>query len=93
VTVPAGQTVTLVYQVTVLDAAAGTTLVNKATWLGLSASVTDPVAVATIPSTGGGLAHTGAAFNPWSLLLWASVFLALGVMFLVFGRRNDEQEN
>ena len=93
VTVPAGQTVTLVYQVTVLDAAAGTTLVNKATWLGLSASVTDSVAVATIPSTGGGLAHTGAPFNPWSLLLWASVFLALGVMFLVFGRRNDEQEN
>ena len=93
VTVAAGQTVTLVYKVTVLDAAAGTTLVNKATWQGLSASTTDSVSVGEIPSTGGGLAHTGAPFNPWSYLVWATMFLALGVIFLVFGRRDDEQED
>ncbi len=72
-------------QVTVLSDAAGPNLVNTAKWLGLISSTSNPL---TLPQ----LARTGAPFDPISVALWASLLLALGVMFLVFGRRDDEYE-
>jgi LPXTG-motif cell wall-anchored protein len=84
VSVEVGQTITFTYQVTVNDTTAiGTTLVNKATYLGRTASTTHQVTE---------LPKTGAPFDPITVALWASLLLALGVMFLVFGRRNDDYE-
>ena len=85
VTVQPGRTITFTYQVTVLSDAAGPNLVNTAKWLGLISSTSNPL---TLPQ----LARTGAPFDPISVALWASLLLALGVMFLVFGRRDDEYE-
>jgi len=91
VTVKAGQTVTFAYQVTVTSSTGGAQLVNTAKYLGLTSATTHTLA--TIPSTGGQLPKTGAPFNPMTVALWASMLLALGVMLLVFGRRDDENES
>ncbi|MDA8436379.1 MAG: SpaA isopeptide-forming pilin-related protein [Actinomycetales bacterium] len=85
VTVQPGQTITFTYQVTVRSDAVGPNLVNTAKWLGLVSSTSHPLTIPQLP-------RTGAPFDPVSVALWASLLLALGVMFLVFGRRKDEYE-
>lgn len=90
-TVQPGQTITFTYKVDVLTSAVGPTLVNTAKYLGLVSTTSHNLA--TIPTTGGELPKTGAPFDPITVALWAAMLLALGVMFLVFGRRNDELED
>jgi len=84
VTVPAGKTVTLTYQVTVLDTATAD-LVNVVTWLGKSSQTTNPI-------TPGDLPRTGSPFNPITGLVWVGILLALGGLLTVLGRRKGEHE-
>ncbi len=86
VTVAPDQTVIFTYDVKVLDSNAdGAKLVNTARWLGLEDDTTHTVVVDSP-----GLPQTGA--EVLTMLLWASLLLAIGAMFVAFGRRREADQ-